>query len=203
MVCVFVSVLCMRVLIRLIFGCTLGLDVSHPPLCFTDKASSQKRLCKTGSCFKLLCSHRNLLLWDGSLGTIDDLAQQYAEYFGTHTHDVTARMEELQHRQMAQNSASFCNSKNEINLPDSDKRSSFQTFEDTSKGREETARPRPQSLKNIQNQRGSEETASCRGCGGVNFVASEIKMSDEDRIRLMNMVKDNRISIDEALAKAE
>uniref|UniRef100_A0A8C4Q2W5 Uncharacterized protein n=1 Tax=Eptatretus burgeri TaxID=7764 RepID=A0A8C4Q2W5_EPTBU len=112
-------------------------------------------------------------------------------------------MEELQHRQMAQNSASFCNSKNEINLPDSDKRSSFQTFEDTSKGREETARPRPQSLKNIQNQRGSEETASCRGCGGVNFVASEIKMSDEDRIRLMNMVKDNRISIDEALAKLE
>uniref|UniRef100_A0A8C4Q2Z9 Uncharacterized protein n=1 Tax=Eptatretus burgeri TaxID=7764 RepID=A0A8C4Q2Z9_EPTBU len=142
-----------------------------------------------------------LQMLDGSLGTIDDLAQQYAEYFGTHTHDVTARMEELQHRQMAQNSASFCNSKNEINLPDSDKRSSFQTFEDTSKGREETARPRPQSLKNIQNQRGSEETASCRGCGGVNFVASEIKMSDEDRIRLMNMVKDNRISIDEALAK--
>ncbi|XP_032829335.2 uncharacterized protein LOC116953335 isoform X4 [Petromyzon marinus] len=38
---------------------------------------------------------------------------------------------------------------------------------------------------------------------GVNFVASEITMSDEDRIELMTMVKDRRLTIDEALAKLE
>ncbi|CAM9243735.1 unnamed protein product, partial [Lampetra planeri] len=35
---------------------------------------------------------------DGSLGNIDDLAQQYAEYFNTHFDDVFDRMEELQKR---------------------------------------------------------------------------------------------------------
>lgn len=35
----------------------------------------------------------------------------------------------------------------------------------------------------------------------VGFVASEITMSDEERIQLMMMVKENMISIEEALAR--
>lgn len=35
----------------------------------------------------------------------------------------------------------------------------------------------------------------------VGFVASEITMSDEERIQLMTMVKENMISIEEALAR--
>uniref|UniRef100_UPI00358F201B SAM and SH3 domain-containing protein 1-like n=1 Tax=Myxine glutinosa TaxID=7769 RepID=UPI00358F201B len=42
-----------------------------------------------------------------------------------------------------------------------------------------------------------------QGSGHVNFVASEITMSDEDRIELMTMVKDRRITIDQALSKLE
>lgn len=39
------------------------------------------------------------------------------------------------------------------------------------------------------------------GDDGVGFVASEITMSDEERIQLMMMVKENMISIEEALAR--
>lgn len=35
----------------------------------------------------------------------------------------------------------------------------------------------------------------------VGFVASEVTMSDEERIQLMMMVKENMISIEEALAR--
>lgn len=35
----------------------------------------------------------------------------------------------------------------------------------------------------------------------IGFVASEITMSDEERIQLMMMVKENMISIEEALAR--
>lgn len=35
----------------------------------------------------------------------------------------------------------------------------------------------------------------------MGFVASEITMSDEERIQLMTMVKENMISIEEALAR--
>ena len=35
----------------------------------------------------------------------------------------------------------------------------------------------------------------------VGFVASEITMSDEERIQLMMMVKENMISVEEALAR--
>lgn len=35
----------------------------------------------------------------------------------------------------------------------------------------------------------------------VGFVASEITMSDEERIQLMTMVKENMISVEEALAR--
>ncbi|XP_075909404.1 uncharacterized protein LOC116955640 isoform X2 [Petromyzon marinus] len=42
-----------------------------------------------------------------------------------------------------------------------------------------------------------------KACGAVNFVASDITMSDDDRIELMTMVKDRRMTIDQALARLE
>ncbi|EFB21708.1 hypothetical protein PANDA_019864, partial [Ailuropoda melanoleuca] len=39
---------------------------------------------------------------DGSLGNIDDLAQQYADYYNTCFSDVCERMEELRKRRVSQ-----------------------------------------------------------------------------------------------------
>ncbi|TRY98164.1 hypothetical protein DNTS_008610, partial [Danionella cerebrum] len=39
---------------------------------------------------------------DGSLGNIDDLAQEYSEYYNTYFSDVSDRMEELRKRQVSQ-----------------------------------------------------------------------------------------------------
>lgn len=41
-------------------------------------------------------------LQDGSLGNIDDLAQEYSEYYNTCFSDVSDRMEELRKRRVSQ-----------------------------------------------------------------------------------------------------
>jgi len=42
------------------------------------------------------------IITDGSLGNIDDLAQQYADYYNTCFSDVCERMEELRKRRVSQ-----------------------------------------------------------------------------------------------------
>jgi len=45
---------------------------------------------------------------DGSLGNIDDLAQEYSEYYNTYFSDVSDRMEELRKRQVSQELDMVC-----------------------------------------------------------------------------------------------
>lgn len=45
---------------------------------------------------------------DGSLGNIDDLAQQYADYYNTCFTDVCERMEELRKRRVSQDLDVVC-----------------------------------------------------------------------------------------------
>lgn len=42
------------------------------------------------------------LLQDGSVGNLDDLAQEYSQYYGTSLSDVCERMEELRKRKVVQ-----------------------------------------------------------------------------------------------------
>lgn len=42
------------------------------------------------------------LFQDGSLGNLDDLAQEYSQYYGTSLSDVSERMEELRKRKVVQ-----------------------------------------------------------------------------------------------------
>lgn len=42
------------------------------------------------------------LLQDGSVGNLDDLAQEYSQYYGTSLSDVCERMEELRKRKLIQ-----------------------------------------------------------------------------------------------------
>lgn len=51
-----------------------------------------------------VCSHlavcASYLLQDGSVGNLDDLAQEYSRYYGTSPSDVCERMEELRKRKV-------------------------------------------------------------------------------------------------------
>lgn len=42
------------------------------------------------------------LFQDGSVGNLDDLAQEYSRYYGTSLSDVCERMEELRKRKVVQ-----------------------------------------------------------------------------------------------------
>ena len=42
------------------------------------------------------------LLQDGSVGNLDDLVQEYSQYYGTSLSDVCERMEELRKRKVVQ-----------------------------------------------------------------------------------------------------
>lgn len=43
-----------------------------------------------------------LSLQDGSVGNLDDLAQEYSQYYGTSLRDVCERMEEIRKRKIVQ-----------------------------------------------------------------------------------------------------
>ncbi|TKS86982.1 SAM and SH3 domain-containing protein 1 [Collichthys lucidus] len=205
---------------------------------------------------------------DGSVGSLDDLAQEYSQYYGTSLSDVCERMEEIRKRKVVHDAetgkgdsvATSLQLRSEIQVSVSDPRRGATS----SDARQQTGLIRGTrnrlvmiiESKNQSNirlaamQRGGLETVlACagnrahmfpvhksssddgsggkwdgkrksksfwqsfrksqkgatrqisKGDDGVGFVASEITMSDEERIQLMMMVKENMISIEEALAR--
>uniref|UniRef100_A0A665XCU2 SAM and SH3 domain containing 1b n=1 Tax=Echeneis naucrates TaxID=173247 RepID=A0A665XCU2_ECHNA len=135
------------------------------------------------------------------LGNLDDLAQEYSQYYGTSLSDVCERMEELRKRKVV-NDAEMVNSLISLffsflffswNQKNSLSHSAMST--------PETERRKSKSF--WQSFRKSQKGVTRQLSKGddVGFVASEITMSDEERIQLMMMVKENMISIEEALAR--
>uniref|UniRef100_A0A4W4FIB0 SAM and SH3 domain containing 1a n=1 Tax=Electrophorus electricus TaxID=8005 RepID=A0A4W4FIB0_ELEEL len=131
---------------------------------------------------------------DGSLGNIDDLTQEYSEYYSTCFSDVSERVEELRKRQVSQElemvstvpglspeSLGISNLSPLTGKWDNKKKnkSFWQNFMKSPKG--------------ITRQTSKGED--------IGYVASEITMSDEERIQLMMMVKEKMITVEEALAR--
>uniref|UniRef100_A0A2K5CLK8 SAM and SH3 domain-containing protein 1 n=2 Tax=Aotus nancymaae TaxID=37293 RepID=A0A2K5CLK8_AOTNA len=130
---------------------------------------------------------------DGSLGNIDDLAQQYADYYNTCFSDVCERMEELRKRRVSQDLEVVSGSPGEAPLHKSNS-------EDGSVGKGDWKKKNKYFWQNFRkNQKGIMRQTS-KG-EDVGYVASEITMSDEERIQLMMMVKEKMITIEEALAR--
>ncbi|XP_077395812.1 SAM and SH3 domain-containing protein 1-like [Festucalex cinctus] len=152
---------------------------------------------------------------DGSAGTLDDLAQEYSRYYGTSLSDVCERMEELRRRRLVQDldvmgkldsaaslelrsqiqeSLGLCSS---MSTPEMDRKFPVHKSSPSDDGKRKS--------KSFWNTfRKSPKGAATRHLAKgdlVGFVASEITMSDEERIQLMMMVKENMISIEEALAR--
>ncbi|NWU78842.1 SASH1 protein, partial [Onychorhynchus coronatus] len=157
---------------------------------------------------------------DGSLGNIDDLAQQYADYYNTCFTDVCERMEELRKRRVSQEldlekpdvSPTSLQLRSQIeeslglsstaSTPDTERKLSIHksSSEEGSVGKADWKKKNKFFWQNFRkNQKGLMRQTS-KG-EDVGYVASEITMSDEERIQLMMMVKEKMITIEEALAR--
>ncbi|KAM8810349.1 SAM and SH3 domain-containing protein 1 [Eudromia elegans] len=157
---------------------------------------------------------------DGSLGNIDDLAQQYADYYNTCFTDVCERMEELRKRRVSQDldmekpdaSPTSLQLRSQIeeslglssaaSTPDTERKLSVHksSSEEGSVGKADWKKKNKYFWQNFRkNQKGIMRQTS-KG-EDVGYVASEITMSDEERIQLMMMVKEKMITIEEALAR--
>lgn len=156
---------------------------------------------------------------DGSVGSLDALAQEYSQYYGTSLNDVCERMEELRKRKVLQDTemgkveslATSLQLRSQIqeslglssntSTPELDRRFPVHksSSDDGSGGKQDKRRSKSFWQSFRKSQKGTLRQV-LRG-DDVGFVASEITMGDEERIQLMMMVKENMISIEEALAR--
>uniref|UniRef100_A0A8C7LWP4 SAM and SH3 domain containing 1a n=1 Tax=Oncorhynchus mykiss TaxID=8022 RepID=A0A8C7LWP4_ONCMY len=139
---------------------------------------------------------------DGSLGNIDDLAQEYSEYYNTSFSDVSDRMEELRKRRVSQDLDMYllCPQESlgfssERCLTEALSLSLFLVgkWDNKKKNKSFWQNFRKTSQKGVMRQTSKGED--------IGYVASEITMSDEERIQLMMMVKEKMITVEEALAR--
>ncbi|KAM4529516.1 SAM and SH3 domain-containing protein 1a isoform 3-T3 [Fundulus diaphanus] len=170
------------------------------------------------SSFSLCCVRTGL---DGSLGNIDDLAQEYSEYYNTCFSDVSDRMEELRKRQVSQEldmekqdpSSTSLQLRNEIqeslgfssevSTPETDRKMSLHksSSEDGSGGKWDNKKKNKSFWQNFRKSQHKAVARQSSKGEDIGYVASEITMSDEERIQLMMMVKEKMITVEEALAR--
>uniref|UniRef100_A0A3B4BVR4 SAM and SH3 domain containing 1a n=1 Tax=Pygocentrus nattereri TaxID=42514 RepID=A0A3B4BVR4_PYGNA len=134
---------------------------------------------------------------DGSLGNIDDLAQEYSEYYNTCFSDVNERMEELRKRRVSQELemvSLFLHSLSYIHT------SLGFSSESPLTGKWDNKKKNKSFWQNFRKSPKGVTRQTSKG-EDIGYVASEITMSDEERIQLMMMVKEKMITVEEALAR--
>ncbi|XP_056261731.1 SAM and SH3 domain-containing protein 1a isoform X2 [Seriola aureovittata] len=159
---------------------------------------------------------------DGSLGNIDDLAQEYSEYYNTCFSDVSDRMEELRKRRVSQEldmekqdpSSTSLQLRNEIqeslgfssevSTPETDRKMPLHksSSEDGSGGKWDNKKKNKSFWQNFRKSQHKPVMRQTSKGEDIGYVASEITMSDEERIQLMMMVKEKMITVEEALARS-
>uniref|UniRef100_A0A673LIC3 SAM and SH3 domain-containing protein 1-like n=1 Tax=Sinocyclocheilus rhinocerous TaxID=307959 RepID=A0A673LIC3_9TELE len=149
--------------------------------------------------------------FDGSLGNIDDLAQEYSEYYNTYFSDVSDRMEELRKRQVSQeldmvSSCCLCPQEsfgisNEVSTPETERNLMvLMAFSSPHTGKWDNKKKNKSFWQNFRKSQKGVTRQTSKG-EDIGYVASEITMSDEERIQLMMMVKEKMITVEEALAR--
>ncbi|XP_076001972.1 SAM and SH3 domain-containing protein 1a isoform X2 [Genypterus blacodes] len=159
---------------------------------------------------------------DGSLGNIDDLAQEYSEYYNTCFSDVSDRMEELRKRRVSQEldmdkqdpSSTSLQLRTEIqeslglssvvSTPETDRKMPLHksSSEDGSGGKWDNKKKNKSFWQNFRKSPHKPVVRQTSKGEDIGYVASEITMSDEERIQLMMMVKEKMITVEEALARS-
>ncbi|XP_058611732.1 SAM and SH3 domain-containing protein 1a isoform X4 [Onychostoma macrolepis] len=157
---------------------------------------------------------------DGSLGNIDDLAQEYSEYYNTYFSDVSDRMEELRKRQVSQEldmekaDTSFNSSQlrsdiqesfgisSEVSTPETERKIPLhKSSSEDGSGKWDNKKKNKSFWQNFRKSQKGVTRQTSKG-EDIGYVASEITMSDEERIQLMMMVKEKMITVEEALARS-
>ncbi|XP_060770058.1 SAM and SH3 domain-containing protein 1a isoform X2 [Neoarius graeffei] len=155
---------------------------------------------------------------DGSLGNINDLAQEYSEYYNTCFSDVSERMEELRRRHISQelemekadSSSLHLNSEiqellsfsSEVSTPETERKISLhKSNSEDGSGKWDNKKKNKSFWQNFRKSQKGLMRQSSKG-EDIGYVASEITMSDEERIQLMMMVKEKMITVEEALARS-
>ncbi|KAK1793329.1 hypothetical protein P4O66_011711 [Electrophorus voltai] len=148
---------------------------------------------------------------DGSLGNLEDLAKEYSEYYSTSFSNVCDRMEELRKRKVAQEAETV-----RTISPCQYVAANLAVIEIEEKAEATTTslqlcseiQTECQAYLNWPSFQRSHWVYAVlcpllrwREGEDVGFVASEITMSDEERIQLMMMVKEKMITVEEALAR--
>ncbi|XP_077949478.1 SAM and SH3 domain-containing protein 1a isoform X13 [Gasterosteus aculeatus] len=159
---------------------------------------------------------------DGSLGNIDDLAQEYSEYYNTCFSDVNDRMEELRKRRVSQeddmekqdpSSTSLqlrseiqesLGFSSEVSTPETDRKLSLHksSSEEGSGGKWDNKKKNKSFWQNFRKSPHKPVMKQTSKGEDIGYVASEITMSDEERIQLMMMVKEKMITVEEALGRS-
>ncbi|XP_046903533.1 SAM and SH3 domain-containing protein 1 isoform X1 [Hypomesus transpacificus] len=157
---------------------------------------------------------------DGSLGNIAELAQEYSAFYGTSLSDVSDRMDEIRKRKVVQDadtgkvdsvstslhlrfqiqeSLGFDSA---MSTPETERRLTMHksSSEDGSGGQWDGKRKNKSFWPNFRKSQKGGMRQMSKG-EDIGFVASDITMSDEERIQLMTMVKEKMISVEEALAR--
>ncbi|XP_052441585.1 SAM and SH3 domain-containing protein 1a isoform X2 [Carassius gibelio] len=156
---------------------------------------------------------------DGSLDNIDDLAQEYSEYYNTHFSDVSDRMEELRKRQVSQEldmekaDASLNSTQlrsdiqesfgisSEVSTPETERKNPLhKSSSEDGSGKWDNKKKNKSFWQNFRKSQKGVTRQTSKG-EDIGYVASEITMSDEERIHLMMMVKEKMITVEEALAR--
>ncbi|XP_058249594.1 SAM and SH3 domain-containing protein 1a isoform X6 [Hemibagrus wyckioides] len=154
---------------------------------------------------------------DGSLGNIDDLAQEYSEYYNTCFSDVSERMEELRRRRISQDlemdkadsSSLQLNSElqeslsfsSQVSTPETERKISLhKSNSEDGSGKWDSKKKNKSFWQNFRKSQKGLTRQSSKG-EDIGYVASEITMGDEERIQLMMMVKEKMITVEEALAR--
>nr|XP_055027999.1 SAM and SH3 domain-containing protein 1 isoform X2 [Misgurnus anguillicaudatus] len=155
---------------------------------------------------------------DGSLANIEDLAQEYSEYYSTSYSDVCDRMEELRKRRVSQEAEAGKSEStaslqlrleiqeslglsSAVSTPEVERRPTMQksSSEDGS-GKWDSKKKNKSFWQSFRKTQKESIRVPPKG-EDLGFVASEITMSDEERIQLMMMVKEKMITVEEALAR--
>uniref|UniRef100_A0A8C8GL51 SAM and SH3 domain containing 1a n=1 Tax=Oncorhynchus tshawytscha TaxID=74940 RepID=A0A8C8GL51_ONCTS len=162
----------------------------------TQTPSSTQRQEPTASIFSLGISPSFSMTLSLSLS----LCVEYSEYYNTCFSDVSDRMEELRKRRVSQDLDMylFCPQESlgfssECCLTESLSLFLLGKWDNKKKNKSFWQNFRKTSQKGVMQQTSKGED--------IGYVASEITMSDEERIQLMMMVKEKMITVEEALAR--
>uniref|UniRef100_A0A8C9TLI8 SAM and SH3 domain containing 1 n=1 Tax=Scleropages formosus TaxID=113540 RepID=A0A8C9TLI8_SCLFO len=145
---------------------------------------------------------------DGSLGNIDDLAQEYSEYYNTCFSDVCERMEELRKRRVSQDlETEILGFSSAVSTPETERNTvcialDFKVTQPPwpSLGKWDGKKKNKSFWQNFRKSQKGAMRHMSKG-EDIGYLASEITMSDEERIQLMMMVKERMITVEEALAR--